>query len=622
MELRHFFQGDIMSDPEGAVQELMRAILVRAQFVPGVRHALGWRGLKQSVTAGAEGWTARIADCEGIFGLCFTGMEQAPDWVVGTFGLSYYPVADEVLVERCSLRAAACTQRPDYIPLVREFLKHEEMSSLFGIGTLFLALDDRQQALYLGMESLSVLRSITEAGIRLPRNGLMVQVIEPGGRDQDFPALPLARSFFGVLAASLAFHLERAPDSLFERSFPGTEIVYDPAGTIRKIPAEGIEEVLAGLGYGEGRFEGLFEALSGAHRPPGRDVRWRQGEAIPPGYEGMRWWNARQTSSYKTLDKRSLGIDERPPLTILTGFLGAGKTSFLQHFIEYQIQRSRFVAVIQNEIGEVGLDGKLLDYTVTEIDEGCVCCSLVGNLKRAVHGILSSFQPDFIILETTGAANPLNLLDEIGELEDLIRYDCTVTVVDALNLDFTLSRFEIAADQIRAGDVLLLNKCDLVSDAGLEKARKRLQEINPRAVVFTTTRGNLNPSFIFDMDVQGRGKDALPVTPGGHIPIHHSHVHDGLRCETLEIPGPLDREKFLSVVESLPAAVFRVKGIVEFTDSPEPELFQYVAGRFELSLFPQPAVADRFLTIIAQGDGMVPVGNILNVWKTDMVFDG
>ena len=131
----------------------------------------------------------------------------------------------------------------------------------------------------------------------------------------------------------------------------------------------------------------------------------------------------------RTIDKKSLGIDERPPLIILSGFLGAGKTSFLQHFIEYQTQCSRFVAVI----GEVGLDGKLLDDTITEIDEGCVCCSLVGNLKRAVNGILSSFQPDYIILETTGAANPLNLLDEIVELEAQVRYDCTVTVVDGLN---------------------------------------------------------------------------------------------------------------------------------------------------------------------------------------------
>ena len=324
----------------------------------------------------------------------------------------------------------------------------------------------------------------------------------------------------------------------------------------------------------------------------------------------MRWWNARQTSDYKTLDKKSLGIDERPPLTILAGFLGAGKTSFLQHFIEYQTQRSRFVAVIQNEIGEVGLDGKLLDYTVTEIDEGCVCCSLVGNLKRAVNDILSSFQPDFIILETTGAANPLNLLDEIGELEELVRFDCTVTVVDALNLDSTLSRFAVATDQLRAADVLLLNKCDLVSEASLEKSRKRLQEINPKAVVFMTTRGNLNPAFIFDMEDQWDEKHALPVTAGSNFPVHRSHVHDELRCKTLVIPEPLNRKEFLSAVESLPPTVFRVKGIIEFTDSPQPMLFQYVAGRFELSFaLPARNHRSRSLTVIAQGECPDLVGN-------------
>jgi G3E family GTPase len=621
VDLRDFFQGDIRSDAEGAVRELMRAILVRAQFVPGVRHALGWRGLKQSVTAVTEGWTARIDGCEGVFGLCFTGTEDAPGWVVGAFGLSYFPAAGEELVERCSLRAAACTQRPDYVPLVRDFLQHEEISSLFRIGTLLLALDVRQQALYLGMESLSALRSIARAGVRLPRDGMMVQVIEPGGTDQNFPALSLSRAFFDVLAASLAFHLDRSPGSLIELSFPGSEIVYDPGGAIQKIPAENIEEVLVGLGYGEGRVDELFNALAGSHGAPGRKLRWREGEVIPPGYERMRWWNARQTSDYKTLDKKSLGIDERPPLTILAGFLGAGKTSFLQHFIEYQTQRSRFVAVIQNEIGEVGLDGKLLDYTVTEIDEGCVCCSLVGNLKRAVNDILSSFQPDFIILETTGAANPLNLLDEIRDLEGLVRFDCTVTVVDALNLDFTLSRFAIAADQIRAADVLLLNKSDLVSEACLEEARKQLRGINPRAVVFTTTRGDLNPAFILDMEDPWRGKNALPVTPGAQFPIHHSHVHDELRCETLEIPRPLNREEFLSAVESLPATVFRVKGIIEFTDSPQPMLFQYVAGRYELSTFSQPAVTDRFLTVIAQGECPDLIGNVWKVWKTDMERD-
>ena len=598
--MRHFFQGDIRTDPGEAVQELMRAILVRAQFVPGVRHALGWRGLKQSVTEKKEGWTARIDGFAGVFGLCFNGMEEAPGWVVGTFGLSYFPGADEALVEDCSLRGAACTQRPDYMSLVRDFLQHDEMSSLFRIGTLFLAGDVRQQALYLGMESLSALRSIATAGVRMPRDGQMVQVVEPGGTDQNYPALSLSRAFFDVLASSLSFHFDRAPGCLFERSFPGMEIAYDSSGAVEKIPAADIEGVLMGIGYGNGKFEDVFDALAVSHCDSGREFRWRQGEVVPPVYESMRWWNACQTRDYKTFDKRILGMDERPPLLILSGFLGAGKTSFLQHFIEYQTQRSRFVAVIQNEIGEVGLDGKLLDYQVTEIDEGCVCCSLVGNLKRAVNDILSSFQPDFIILETTGAANPFNLLDEISELEEMVRYDCTVTVVDAINFDITLSRFAIAAEQIRSADVLLMNKCDLVSEKCLQRTRKRIHGINPKAIVFTTINGDLNPALIFETGDAWEEKKKL--SPASGSIIHNSHVHDGLRRETLTLPAPMDRGDFLSAVQSLPAHVFRVKGIIEFTDSPRPMLFQYVAGRFELSDFPQPDIQDRFLTVISQGE--------------------
>jgi G3E family GTPase len=603
MKLRNFFQGDIRDDAENGIQELMRAILVRAQFSPGVRHAIGWRGLKQSINA-VEGWTAKIRGYTGIFGLHFEGIEETPGWFTGSFRLCYFADPDEELVEHCSLLAAAYCQRPDYISLVREFLQHDKMASYFRVGKLFLAIDIRQRYLYLGMESLSVQRSIAKDGVCLQHNGHMVQVIKPGEYDQDFPALPVTQAFFDVLASSLVFHLEQSPDWMLERCFPGVEIVYDNEGIIRKSPASDIHEVLIGLGFGDGRFGDIYEALTVNNCVPSREMQWRPAEAVPPDYEGMQWWRAHQMRDNRTIDKKSLGIDERPPLIILSGFLGAGKTSFLQHFIEYQTQCSRFVAVIQNEIGEVGLDGKLLDYTITEIDEGCVCCSLVGNLKRAVNGILSSFQPDYIILETTGAANPLNLLDEIVELEAQVRYDCTVTVVDGLNLDYTLSQFAVAADQIRAADVLLLNKCDLVSEACLQKAHRLLHDIQPNAIVFMTTQGDLNPALIFDVeDRLLEKKDASPVVSGWKFPIHTPHIHDGLWCKTLPIPGPLNRKDFLSAVESLPPTVFRVKGILEFSDSPPPVLFQYVAGRFELSLFHQHAVTDRFLTIIGQGDG-------------------
>ena len=601
MQLGELFQGDVQNDPDGAVQEIMRAILIRAQFVPGVRHVLGWRGLKQSVVSALEGWTARIDGTAGVFGICFNGTESIPGWAAGTFNLYYFPSADEALVEHCSLHAAAYCQRGDYMSLVRDFMRQEDMASLFSIGTLFLALDSQKGALYLGLESLTAERSISRDGVILSQDGHLTEAVEPGGCDQDFPALSVAMPFFDVLASSVTFHLEQAPNWMCELRFPGMEIVYDNMGTVQNNPAADIEKAFVGLGYGQDSFDDLLRTLIRPMPAPVRLEQWRKTEAIPPEYECMRWWRAHRISDYKTLDKKRLGIDERPPLIVLTGFLGAGKTSFLKHFIEYQTQRSRFVAVIQNEIGDVGLDGKLLDYTVTEIDEGCICCSLIGNLKRAINGILSSFQPDFVILETTGAANPLNLRHELREIEEIARYDCTVTMVDALNLEDTLSRFSIASDQIRAADVLLLNKCDLVNEECLQKERKMLREINPKAMVFFTTEGDLNPALIFDTEDRGEKKSLSPMVEDVHLGALHAHAHDGLYAKTLVIDDPLNRKDFISTMESLPPAVFRIKGIIEFSDSPQPILFQYVAGRFVLSAFPQPSVAERFLTFITQG---------------------
>ncbi len=101
--------------------------------------------------------------------------------------------------------------------------------------------------------------------------------------------------------------------------------------------------------------------------------------------------------------KTSREIPSKPGFILLTGFLGSGKTSFLNRFIQAQTQAHRFVAVVQNEIGEKGLDADLLDqtYAVTRMDEGCVCCSLAGNLRAALNSILSRFDPDIIVLETT-----------------------------------------------------------------------------------------------------------------------------------------------------------------------------------------------------------------------------
>lgn len=574
----------------------MRAILVRAQFQPTVRHVIGWRGLKQSV-AGVEGWTAKVAGHSGVFGLFYLDLEPTPGWISARFGLCYFPDPQEPLVERFSLQAAAVTQREDYHSRIRDFLQHTDLTSLFGVGTILISIRSDRLALAMAMQAVSAQRTRARDGVRLPKDGVMVDLVLPGGVDQNFPAFETASRFFEALAASAALNLEQAPSCLIESRYSAAQWVYDSAGcSVAESCSELWDKVLL-LGYGAGDFNQLSSALApaGATR---LDALFADGpETAPCEYGEKLWWRAHALKDSRSIDKKTLGVDERPPLIVLTGFLGSGKTSFLKHFIEYQTQRSRFVAVIQNEIGEIGLDGKLLDYTVTEVDEGCVCCSLAGSLRRAVQGILDAFSPDTIILEASGAANPFNLLDEMQALEELVRFDCTLTVVDALNVEKAIAEHPVAAEQIRAADLLMLNKKDLVAPDRLEVVMERLRELNPCAPQFVTQNGDLNPALVLEVEDRPRDQNAVRRLPSAHP----THLQNGLWSKSIRFSRPLDHDAFFEAVAGFSSAVFRAKGVIEFSDSSHPMLFQFVAGRHELAVFPGPPFAERFLTVIGKG---------------------
>ncbi len=584
----------------------MRSVLVRTNFVPGVRHVIGWRGLKESHTS-VEGWTARVKGPAGVFGIYFSGSEQAAGWIDGSFALCYFPDPQEELVEQCSLQAGAYTQRQDYLLHVRDFLKYPPLCELFTIGIIYLGINmagEAHNALVIGLESISHQRLIARDGVSLPRRGRAVELIKPGGYDQNFPAYDTALVFYQVLAASLTFNLEAPPAYLRHLRRPGRETVYDPTGRHWDIPSVDSQEKLLYLGYGDAGCHTIIENRVKQAGSFNHNVTWEKGMPAIREFKDSSWWTAHQISDFKTLDKNALGIDDRPQLIVLTGFLGSGKTSFLQHFIEYQAQLNRFVAIIQNEIGEIGLDGKLLDqdYAVTEIDEGCVCCTLVGNLKKAIHQILSSFHPDYIVLETTGLANPYNLLYEISEVEELVRFDSITTIVDGLNVRESIKTFAVAKDQIKAADILLLNKKDLLTEIQLQKIYQTLKALNSTAPILPACKGDVNPALLYGADPPIEPTDPIKkeIQKNAHQ-THYSHDRDMLSSHKISLSTPLAKASFVEAIKAIPSNVFRVKGVVDFTDSAKPTLFQYVAGRYEFSEFNNPNMSDRFLVFIGQG---------------------
>ena len=478
-----------------------------------------------------------------------------------------------------------------------------------------LFVHQEEDALIFGLESISRQRVIAKDGIYLPQDGHMVKVVEPGSCEQDFPSYNTSFAFYEVLAASFTFNLKEAPVYLRYMTQSGTEITYDSSGNHWENPSYEAQKEYLYLGYGKADFENNIGKILKKSMAPTMGIFWKKGDAILADYKDELWWNAHKISDYKTLDKQALGVDDRPQLIILTGFLGSGKTSFLQHFIEYQIQYNRFVAIIQNEIGEIGLDGKLLDhdYSVTEIDEGCVCCTLIGSLKNAIHQILSSFHPDYIVLETTGLADPYNLLDEISEVNELVRFDSITTLVDGLNIDKSLEDYQVVKNQIKAADILLLNKKDLLDEIQLKEIHQKLREINPGAPILSTTKGDINPSLIYGIDPQDIKEIIHTKDLQGEADHHYySHKDDGLSSYKVSFPRPLDREFFLDAIRSFPRTIFRIKGVIDFVDSKTPLLFQYVGGRFEFSEFNNPNLSDRFIILIGQDIQKKSIDSVLN----------
>ena len=223
--LHTLYPGDLFERPDETLRAILRAIVVRTNFIPAVRHRIGWRGLSHC-TSTRDAWTAKIADWQGVFGMLWEGSASSYDRLTGLFQLNYFPAPDEELVEDYSLRAAAWTQREDYLTLVRRFSELDELRDLFYIGDLQLTLDRSSLAPGLNLLSDTWLASRAEDGVRAEVNGEAITLVAPGGWDQHLPAFKLARAFYEVLGASAAFCLETSPSYFCHRRRPGHIVRY------------------------------------------------------------------------------------------------------------------------------------------------------------------------------------------------------------------------------------------------------------------------------------------------------------------------------------------------------------------------------------------------------------
>lgn len=278
---------------------------------------------------------------------------------------------------------------------------------------------------------------------------------------------------------------------------------------------------------------------------------------------------------------------ERPrlrkiPTTVLTGFLGAGKTTLLNRILRGRAGEK--IAVVVNEFGEAGIDGQLVigaEEEILELNNGCICCTVRGDLTRAVDSLLARRGGiDRIVIETTGLADPAPVIQSFI-LEETLRtnteLDAVVTVVDARHVSGQLGN-EQAREQIAFADVLILNKTDLASGDGLADVVRRLTSLNPLARIHQTTRCEIDLRHVLDVGAFDL-RNALKLEPKLLDDIAHEHDAD-IGCVSIREPGAIDEARFMRWLNLLVQAqgkdLLRIKGIIDLEGEPRRFVFHGV----------------------------------------------
>ena len=272
------------------------------------------------------------------------------------------------------------------------------------------------------------------------------------------------------------------------------------------------------------------------------------------------------------------------PVTVLTGFLGAGKTTLLNRILTER--HGKRYAVIVNEFGEEGIDNDLVvdaDEEVFEMNNGCICCTVRGDLIRILGGLMKRADKfDAIIVETTGLADPAPVAQTFfvdQDVADRTRLDAIVTVADAVHLDNQLGEHHEAEEQIAFADIVLLNKTDLVETDGLGRVEERIRRINPYARIIRTEHCGTELDEVIGLNAFSLDR-VLEVEPD-FLTSDHDHEHDDdVKSLSLVSDAPLDLEKFQNwfgrLLQERGPDILRSKGILDFKGENERYVFQGV----------------------------------------------
>lgn len=318
---------------------------------------------------------------------------------------------------------------------------------------------------------------------------------------------------------------------------------------------------------------------------------------------------------------------QRIPVTIITGFLGAGKTSLLNKLISKHPEK-RF-AIIENEFGATGIDGALIASApdaIFELNNGCICCSLGEDFLFTLENILgSNYEFDYLLVETTGIADPSSIIDAFvsGEsIQSKFRIDSVICVADAVNMEDLLDEQPEVRKQLALSDLVLLNKTDSVHGDYVKTLTGIIAEINPMAQIFPTSFANIDEVEVLDtLSYSGEAIEKSTLSfcalspldtkdQAGSKMIHNparaarKHQHD-ITSEGFSFTGNFDVNKFGLWMQNFlyfnKETMFRVKGIVSFENTEDQFIFHAVRGSFMFEVGKPWMEQERFSKLVFIG---------------------
>ena len=318
-------------------------------------------------------------------------------------------------------------------------------------------------------------------------------------------------------------------------------------------------------------------------------------------------------------------MSERPPVPvdIVGGFLGSGKTTLLRRLLEQGTGARRMggvppttaaeaarerIAVVVNELGEIGIDGLVVGglgfgERMVELSSGCICCQLdTVHFEIALDELCEDVDPDRIVIETSGVADPGTLARRLADLGRPL--GSVITVTDSVNLDRVLAE-PIGAEQIAAADFLVVSKLDLPGTRGLGVVGARLRVLNSRAPIVPGPVDGAGLRLLFGSGLPAGRPDRRAPSPAPPVP--------DLDSVSWRTERPLERRATLDLLGALPPAVYRAKGVVRYAGASVPALVNVTAGRLQSQW--EPALADA----AGPGGALVFIGRDAPAWRDELL---